>query len=225
MVLFVRATKEGPAANAIMLQYTAPLHVALLSWPLLREPLAWHEAFPILTCVIGMACFFAGKISGGTMTGNILALAAGLTWAFHSLFLRRLAAAPFADGAGWQAELGRAIPLLVMGNVLTVVLCLPQMSFAVEFPAGTWWLLVFLGVFQLGLPFLLFTIGMGRVPAFEGILLAMLEVVFNPLWAFIGTGDAPCGPGLAGGGLIILSVVVLSYWRQQPGVRAECPGT
>ncbi len=112
LLLFVLATKETTAANAIFLQYTAPLYVLIL------EPLVYHEKFrrrdllTVITCVIGMSLFFVGKLRPQDVAGNLLALASGLCFACYFILLRHPSA----------RRVNRASSV-IYGNLLVVLLC------------------------------------------------------------------------------------------------------
>nr|MBA2734423.1 EamA family transporter [Acidobacteriota bacterium] len=83
LLLFVIATKLTTAANAIFLQYTAPIYVLIL------EPLFYKEKFrrvdliTVAVCIAGMSLFFVGKLRPQDVSGNLTALASGLCFAFY----------------------------------------------------------------------------------------------------------------------------------------------
>lgn len=201
VTLFVIANKMTTAANAILLQYTAPVYVALLSVWLLNERPSRRDWFAILAVLAGMVLFFFEKMSPGNLTGNICALASGLTFALFILLLRK------------QRDASPAASVF-LGNVLTACAGLPFMFDSLPGPAG-WAGLVFLGVFQLGMAYVLYTLAISHVTAMEAVLITLIEPVLNPLWVFILMGETPSWASLLGGLIIIGSVTV----RQVIGVR------
>ena len=195
VILFVLANKLTTAANAIFIQDSAPLWVVLLSPWLLRERPSRGELWAMPLFFGGLALFFVDELGPGQLQGNVLALLSGFSFAFSILGLRQLG----EDGP-------RA---LVWGNVTAAVICAP---FAVGGPVPTVLdlaLVLFLGVFQLGLSYWLFTWGLLRVRAVEASLLVLLEPVLNPMWAFLLTRERPGPWALAGGGVILLATA----WR------------
>ena len=87
LLLFVLATKETTAANAIFLQYTAPLYVLVLEPIFYKEKFQQRDLITVIFCVIGMSLFFVGKLRPQDVTGNILALASGVCFAFYFLLV------------------------------------------------------------------------------------------------------------------------------------------
>src|SRR5437660_11724559 len=83
LVLFVLATKQTTAANAIFLQYTAPVYVLILEPLLYKEKFRRRDLITVLACIAGMSLFFVGKLRPQDYSGNLLALASGLCFAFY----------------------------------------------------------------------------------------------------------------------------------------------
>ncbi|HEX8710014.1 MAG TPA: DMT family transporter [Pyrinomonadaceae bacterium] len=198
LLLFVVATKLTTAANAIFLQYTAPIYVLLL------EPLFYKEKFrrvdiiTLAACVTGMSLFFVGKLRPQDVSGNLTALASGLCFAFYILLLRHPR----------SREVNRASSV-IYGNLLLVVLTAPAGLAAVRWmsaqDAGS---VFYLGVFQLGVAYTLFTLGMARgVRSLDAGIVGYIEPVLNPLWVFLLLGERPSLWALAGGAIIIAAVV------------------
>lgn len=193
VTLFVYATKLTTAGNAILLQYTAPIYVALFSGWLLNERIRWVDWAAIASVLCGMSLFFMDQLSSGEMTGNILAILSGFSFASLVLFMRLQKDASPAGSA-------------ILGNLLTALVCLPWM---VESPPGEtdWMVLALLGVFQLGLSYICYAVAIKKVTAMEGILIPMLEPILNPLWTFFFLGERLGLWALFGGSLVILSIL------------------
>ncbi len=193
VILFVSATKLTTSGNAILLQYTAPIYVALLSRWLLKEKIQWFDWVTIAAVLFGMSLFFIDKLSIGGLTGNILAIISGVAFAFVALFMRKQKDASPAGSA-------------ILGNLLTALVCLPWM--VQSSPAGVDWIgLALLGVFQLGLSYAFYAVAIKSVTAMEAILIPMLEPMLNPLWTLLFMGER-LGPwALSGGAVVILSVL------------------
>ncbi len=193
VVLFVIANKLTTAANAILLQYTAPIYVALFSPWFLGERADRRDWLTLLVMLCGMALFFMDELSLDGYLGNGIALVSGLCFAWLTLFLRR-------------QKNGSALPSLLLGNLLAGVLGLPFMFQSMpDLSSGVGLLLM--GVVQLGLPYILYALALRHVRAVEGILIPMIEPVLNPVWVFLMMGEQPSPLALVGGAIILGAVL------------------
>jgi drug/metabolite transporter (DMT)-like permease len=195
---FVVATKLTTAANAIFLQYTAPIYVLLLEPLLYKVPLRRYNVITIAACLLGMVLFFLGGYeAGGQWSGIALAILSGVFLAAFTL-AQRGSEAP-ESGVFW-------------GNVLVFLIW----SFDwIHSPSPTltqWGLLAFLGLVQIGLGYLLFNYGLRHTSATESSLITMLEPILNPVWVFLGYGEVPAALSIAGG-LIILAALAWRIWK------------
>ncbi len=206
MVLcFVQATQWTSAANAILLQYTAPIWVALFSyWFLGERPLpADYAAMGLIGA--GMLLFFGDALSPAGMAGNILAVLAGIALAWMTLFMRK------------QKD-GSTLETVLLGNVLAAAVGLPALAMSQVQPAD-WAILGFLGVFQLGLPFVLYAIAIRSISAIETILISCLEPILNPILVFLVIGETPSPMALAGGTLVLAAVLGRGLVMARPRKR------
>ena len=201
VTLFVVANKMTTAANAILLQYTAPVPVALLSVWLLKERITSRDCVTIIAVLAGMVLFFFEQMSPGNLVGNLCALFTSFTFALFIVLLRKQRDASPAGS-------------VFLGNVLTALIGLPFMFEAVPDISGLLGLL-YLGVFQLGTAYVLYTLAIPHVTAMEAILITLIEPILNPIWVFLLMGETPAWTSLVGG-VVILSAVT---WRHATGVR------
>jgi drug/metabolite transporter (DMT)-like permease len=194
VILFVAATKLTTAANAILLQYTAPVYVALFSYWLLKERITRPDVVSILAAFGGMVLFFFDDLSTGRFWGNIIGILSGIAFAGTALFLRKQ-----KDHSPLES--------VFLGNLLT---CLIGLPFIVRpWPDTTGLLgLILLGVFQLGFSYILYAEAIKHVTALEGILIPILEPILNPVWVFLIIGETP-GHWAIVGGIIVLTSVTL----------------
>jgi DME family drug/metabolite transporter len=215
LILFVLANKLTTSANAIFLQSTAPLYLLIISPLLLGERVTREDIGVMLLVGAGLALFFVGRepvtaTASDPSLGNLLGAASGLTWALTVAGLRWV-------GARGSSERSGAMPAVVAGNALAFLLCLPM---AIPFSRGTtesWVLITYLGVFQIGIAYLLVTAGLRRVPALEASVLLLVEPAFNPIWAWLVHNERPGGWALAGGGVIIAATTAkAAYDARRP---------
>ena len=198
LILFVLATKETTAANAIFLQYTAPVYVLIFEPIIYKEKFRPRDLITVLICLGGMALFFVGQLRPEDVTGNIFALASGLCFAFYFLLLRHPKA----------REVNRASSV-IYGNLLAVIITLPWGLQALgKMDPQNVVSVVYLGVVQLGISYALFTYGMAHgVRSLDAGIICYIEPVLNPVWVFFVLGERPSRWALLGGAIITATVV------------------
>lgn len=196
VAFFVLANKATTAANAIFLQYTAPIYVALLSSWLLKERTKLLDWITIFIVIGGMALFFLDNLSTSGVLGNIYAVASGICFALQAIFLRMQ-----KDESPWES--------VFLGNILTAIIGLPFLSLEWPNPNG-WGILLLLGVVQLGLPYILYAKAIKHTSALEAILIPVIEPILNPIWVVLLLGERP-GPWSLVGGFIVLAAIVIRY--------------
>lgn len=194
--LFAIANKLTTAANAILLQYTSPIWIALLGAAFLGERATWADWLAITTVIVGMALFFADDLTQASFLGTIIAIASGFCFGCLTLFLRK------------QKD-GSPLETVILGNILTALISVPFMLGSSPGSRG-WLLLAVTGIFQLGLPYLLYTTAIKHITALDAILLATIEPILNPVWVLLAIGEKPGAWALVGGAVVLLSVTVRS---------------
>ena len=201
-VPFAVATKLTSAANAILLQYTAPVWVALLGAWVLGERTTKADWLAMLAVFAGMGLFFAHGLEWQGAVGNALAIFSGVSFAVMAMLMRK------------QKD-GSPIESIIIGNLLGAVIALPFAA-GHPLPSGPGLgALLALGVLQLGLPYLLFVHAIKHVTALEAVLIPVIEPVLNPIWVLLFIGEKPGLLAITGGGLIISAVT----WRAFASVR------
>lgn len=192
VIFFVLANKATTAANAIFLQYTAPIYVAFLSSWLLKEKTRILDWVTVFIVIGGMALFFLDNLSSTGVLGNIFAVASGVFFALQVIFLRMQ-----KDGSPWES--------VYLGNIFTAIIGLPFLFLAWPNTSG-WVDLLILGVVQLGIPYILYTKAIKHTSALEAILIPVIEPILNPLWVVMFVGEIP-GPWSLIGGFIVLAAI------------------
>lgn len=196
VILFVSATKLTTAANAILIQYSAPVFVALLATWFLGEKPRPADWLTIGVVFGGLLLFFQDKMSAGGLLGNLLALASGFCMAVMIVSMRKQ-----KDGSPFGSVL--------LGNGATLLFGLPFMSGSGPDLTG-WIALGLLGVLQLGLSYVLYSVAIKHVSALEAIIITTIEPILNPIWVFLFLGEQP-GPWSLAGGLVILIAILARY--------------
>jgi drug/metabolite transporter (DMT)-like permease len=207
-VAFMLALMTTTTANTLIVNSITPLVTALLARAVLRDPIAPRTWAAIALAIAGMLWMFGSGFAGGEprhLAGMLIALAVPLAAAVNLVTLKH---------AGRSVDL---IPAVLLGAAFSAAITLP---FALPFTAGAHdiFLLALLGCVQLGLPCMLMVRASPHLSAPEISLLALLEVVLGPLWAWLGAGEAPALATLAGGAVVIAALILNELTA--PGVRA-----
>lgn len=196
-VLFMMANKMTSAANAIVLQYTSPLFIIILSLIIFKQKPKKRDLFAVVGVGLGIGMFFFEQFQSGSYMGDLLALASGLTFA----------------GVFFSNKLQGASPIdaTFMGNLLGIIF-LPFLFFdkLVTSNASVWpWLTILaMGVIQQAGGYIFFSKGIKHTSATTSSIIATLEPILNPLWVFLVVGEIPTPLALVGG-LIVLSTVLV----------------
>jgi len=194
VILFVSANKMTTAANAILLQSTAPIYVALLSAWILKEEVRLLDWITIVTVFGGMALFFFENLDSRGMVGNIMAVASGVTFALFNVFMRLQ-----KDGSPMESVL--------LGNILTAVVGIPFLIGSLPSLSG-WVNLIILGVAQLGLSYVFYSEAIKHSTALEAVLILMIEPILSPLWVFLFMGEVPGRLPMIGGAIVIGAITI-----------------
>ncbi len=193
VILFVVATRLTTAANAIFLQYTAPIYVAACSHWLLRERALRIDWLVIAVALGGIGFFFLDQLNATGLAGNLCGLASGVAFAGVTLLLRK------------QKD-GSPLTSILLGNLLTALVGLPFLIGPMP-NARSLIAVSLLGTVQLGLSYVLYSIAIKRVTAMEAILIPFLEPVLNPLWVMLLVGERPGFHSILGGTVVLGAVL------------------
>ncbi len=209
LILFCLANRLTTAANAIYLQSAAPLYLLLLGPLVLHEPIRRTDIWFMLAIAAGISLFAIGTepaiaTAPNPRLGDICGFASGVMWALALTGLRWIARGQATN---------TSMPAVVAGNIVAFLATLPMAlpvgpKFAVNLPV-----VLYLGIFQIGLAYFFLTRAIRHVTAFEGITILLLEPALNPVWVWLIHGERPGALPLLGGA-IILSSTVLNAWKQ-----------
>jgi len=205
-LLFAAATKLTTAANAILLQYTAPAYVALLGAWLLKERPTRSDWLTIAVVFVGLAVFLYDGLRLNDVAGILLAIASGVAFSVMIVLLRLQ-----RDDA--------PIGSIILGNFFAFLCGLPSILGAPLPDARSWIALLLLGVVQLGVAYLVYTKAIKHVTALEAVLIPVIEPILNPIWVMLVLGEKPSGLALVGGAIVIGAVT----WRAMHSIRQPPP--
>ena len=196
---FVSANKLTSAANAIVLQYTAPIFVFLFSWLALGEKLAKSNLISLAVAMIGIAVISFDSAGEAEMAGVLLALLSGLMLAAYMINLRR------------TQDISPVYLTWINNGVCALLLFwVVRSQLALTFDQAA--ILAVMGAVQLGAPYYLFSKGLQTVSLPEAALIALVEPVLNPLWVALIVGELPSAATLWGGALILFGLGLRYVW-------------
>ncbi len=198
---FVTANKITSAANAIALQYTAPLFVFIIVRFFFREKIARHNWLMLLCGLAGIGVICAGSIGQPDAAGVMVALSSGILFSFYMASMRFL---------------GRVNPgtLTFLNNLACCLILLPFVWNQLALSLTEGWTVAAMGVFQLGIPYWLFAKGLQKIPLQEASLIVLIEPVLNPLWVALAVGEVPSTATIVGASLIVASLGLGTLWQR-----------
>jgi drug/metabolite transporter (DMT)-like permease len=196
--LYVSAQVLGTAANAVLLQYTAPMWMYLASVWWLGEPSDRRSYLALLVGMAGIAVIIAGGLHDAQLSVIAIGLGSGVAYAGVILGLRVLRGA----SSRWLTVLNH------LGGALVLV----PWVWSLPSPSGTQLgVLVVFGAVQMALPYWLVARGLRVVSPQEAGTITLLEPLLNPAWAYLVSGEKP-SPFTVVGGVFILGGLCWRYW-------------
>jgi drug/metabolite transporter (DMT)-like permease len=192
-LFFIMATKLTTAANAIFLQYTLPIYVLVFGYWFLNERPQRIDWISLVIIFAGLLLFFGDGLNLDGFYGNLLAILSGMSMAVVMLSMRK------------QKD-GTPANTILLGNLIGIVIGLPSIVHE-SFSLTTLSMIAYLGIFQIGLSFVLYSIAIKQVQALESTLILTLEPILNPLWVFLVIGERPGKLAIVGSLFVIVAVM------------------
>jgi len=205
LLTYVLAQTFTTTANAIFLQYTAPVYILFLSPWLLREKPKAADLLSLPMLLVGIFVILSAELQFGHGTfGNVMALISGVGYALVMLLMRKW------RNAG--AEGGIALGNFLLAAIGIGIACRSAQGFVwPEIRSGAQ--ILWLGVFQIGLAYFLFQGALRRITAVEASLLCLIEPMLCPLWAWFFVADVPPRNSMLGAGIILLTLAANTIWK------------
>ena len=193
-LFFIMATKLTTAANAIFLQYTLPIYVMVFGYWFLGEKPQRADWIALIVIFSGLFLFFVDHLDFNGLTGNLLGICSGMAMAVLMLCMRK------------QKD-GSPADTILLGNFMGIVIGLPSLLHE-NYSLFSIGVISYLGIFQIGLSFVLYSIAIRHVQVLESTLILTLEPILNPLWVFLVIHETP-GPMACIGGLLVIGAVTV----------------
>ena len=205
---FVAANKLTTAANAIVIQYCAPVYVLLYIAFVQKKKLRPLDIAVVPITILGVSLCFIGQMGNGHLVGDIVAIISGVF--FAAMFIS-------SEGVSDQTRASG----IMQGQFLTAIIGLPVLfatrpAFTPQAIGG----ILVLGIFQIGIAYVLYSIAIKRAPLLTCSLLAVLEPLLNPVWVFLFAGENP-GVWSLVGGVIVVFIITLWYVYDARHPQAE----
>jgi drug/metabolite transporter (DMT)-like permease len=205
---FVAANKLTTAANAIVLQYTAPIFVFLMAAGFFGERIGGSTWTALVLGMSGIGVIFAGSAGQPDFAGVMVAMLSGVLFSVYMISLRLLKSVPPGT-------------LTCLTNLACCFLLLPFVFGDLSVSRTECVVMAVMGVVQLGIPYWLFSKAVERIPVHEASLIVLIEPVLNPIWVALMARETPALATFIGGGLILLGLAVRFAWgldsRFKPG--------
>ncbi len=205
--LYVIANKLTTAANTILLQYTAPVFIILLSWLIFAEKPDKIDVGATVVLSFGVVLFFLDSISSGGMLGNLLALASGVTYAVMFMMKK-------FDGSDTLSS-------VLIGCIIGVLVGLPWIVRETDFSLPAVGGVLVIGLVQFGLAYICMAEGLQKTPALTASLISMIEPILNPILAAIVLSEklgtlALIGALIVIGGVLVYNILKAGQTKADP---------
>lgn len=205
---FMLALTKTTVANTLIVMSVAPLLTALFAMIFLRQRVSVRTWIAIGFAGMGMLWMFAGAVAGDGIhvAGMLIASGVPVAASINVIAMKM---------GGQKVDL---MPSVLLGSVFSLLAMLP-LAWPLQASGHDIGILAVLGVFQLGLPCMLMVLAARSLSAPEISLLALLEVVFGPVWAWLGAGETPAAASLYGGAVVLAALALNELMSLRPLAR------
>ncbi len=193
---FVLATKLTSAANAIVLQFTEPIFLILFLMIFWKYKPDRRAVITCLAVTAGILCFFFDKITYDGMVGNLIAIVSGALYALVFL-LKKMKNADFESS-------------ILLSQSISFIIFMPWYFQETDFAVSNFIYIILLGVFQMGIAYVLLAKGLNLVSPVAASLTSTIEPVLNPIWVAIFYGEF-ISPIAMVGAVIVISASTLYH--------------
>lgn len=206
---FVAATKLTTAANAIVLQFTEPIFVILLMWFIYKKKPGKDALIACAVVFAGILCFFFESLGAGQMTGDLLAILSGFTYALVMMMKK-------FEGADFESS-------LIVSNIISVVIGIPVYfrDFSTASVADAWVFMVLLGVVQFGLSYIFLSKGLDYVSPVTASLTSTIEPILNPILVAVFYGEKIGAAAVVGAVLVVGAAAVYNVRQSIQTEKSE----
>ena len=206
---YVFSITRTTVADSLLIQGTAPVFIVLFGWVILREPVRKISIVALFCVLAGISIIIIPSLNNGGFSGNVFGIGKALAFAAGTIAIRKRKSV-------------NLIPSLALAAVFTIAVSAPFVeNYALSLRSLL--ILMYLGIIQLGVGFILFVSWSGKLPTSQTGLIVILEAVLGPLWVWFFLGEVPHGFTFLGGAVIVGTLVAhtLIFYRKR---RPEAAG-
>jgi drug/metabolite transporter (DMT)-like permease len=206
---YLSCMAKAEASIAIWLQSTSPVWVLLVGVFCFGERAKGLDWMLVACGAAGVGLILFHELQGQAPLAVVLGLFSGLFYAGVVLSLRLL-------------RDQEAIWLVALNHVGAAVILSPSLAIAGVWPSGWQWLLLAgFGIFQMGLPYVLFARGLKSIAGHEASGIGLLEPVLVPVWVYVAWHSSPGYQPprwwtIVGGGLILTGLALRYVGTRRP---------
>ena len=209
--LYVLATKMTTAADAILIQYTAPIYIILFMWAFFKVKPTKIDIGATLVLLCGVVLFFLDSLGGGALVGNLLAVLSGVTWA--CVFMMKQ----------WRGA--DNLSSVFFGCVFGALVGLPWLlSPSVEWSGSAVLGVLAIGFVQFGAAYVFMAEGLTSTPPLTASLISMIEPILNPIWVALIVHETIGPLSLVGALIVVIGVIgynLLKAREERNKVKSE----
>ncbi len=207
---FLAANKLTTAANAIVLQYTSPVFFVLFSMIFQKKKFRRKDYAVVGVTMAGIVLFFMDSITPGNMLGNFIAIMSGMVFAVMYMLL------------GEAKDEGARVSGMLIGTLISTLVGLPLSA---VYPPQQITLPIVLavmgmGIFQLGIPNIMYSAAINSTSMLVCSILASTELLLNPVWVYLLTGEVPGLWAFIGASVIAATITL---WVASDARNANAP--
>lgn len=198
----IYAVQNTSVANAMLLFASAPLITSILGYYFLGEKVSLHTFLAILIAFLGIFVMFMDSFGNNSINGSIGGVISAFGFSIFTVSLR------------WGKQ-NNMLPSVFLSGLLaiflTVIICKIQNHNLIIERYDAFYAL-FLGIFQVGIGLILYTVGSKTVPAAELTLLSLCEVLLAPIWVWIFLGEGATRLTFIGGFILLIAIIFNSIF-------------
>jgi len=198
---FISALNHTSVARVLFILAVAPVLAALLARVTLGEPFTRRTVVAMVVALAGLTLML-GDPGEGSLAGDGLSFLAALAFALVIVITR------------WRHDVSM-VPAACFSQAILVAAFLPFASPGEVGEGDALWLAA-LGIGQIGVGFVLFTVGARLIPAAQAGLITLLEVVLGPVWVWVALDERPSTLTLVGGAIVIAAIVIQTRAAPEP---------
>jgi len=192
-VFFVIATKLTTAAHAIILQFTAPFWIILISFIIYKKKPQSKDLKAVTIVLFGIILFLSNQLNGSHQLGNIFAILSGISMAIMIMYLQ-------------SDYIKQPLMVVVIANIINAIIGMPFLLNSLLTKEVLIYILI-IGIFQYGISYILYTYAVKKLESLQVVIFSALEPILNPIWVYLATGESLSPLSLVGA-FIVLGVII-----------------